>query len=144
VTHAHFPIDAPPLFSTVRRQMAPSYNLASEAALRDARDEVLKWLRAPNRSPSFLAGLPNDELAHRHAEIAHQLRVWLATTDFQLEIVSLDDSESNACEGRWTHKGADFVGFKQPAAASTTDDAVILACAALLRNEWCRARLPSS
>jgi hypothetical protein len=124
--------------------MAPSYNLASEAALRDARDEVLKWLRAPSRSPSFLAGLPDTRVAQQHAEIAHQLRLWLATTDFELEIVSLDETGTNACEGRWTHKGADFVGFKQPAAASNTDDAVILACAALLRNEWCRSRLPSS
>jgi hypothetical protein len=123
--------------------MAPSYNLASEVALRDARDEVLKWLRAPNRLPSFLAGLPDARSAQQHAEIARQLRLWIATTDFQLEIVSLDDSGTNACEGRWTHKGADFVGFKQPAAATNTDDAVILACAALLRNDWCRARLPS-
>jgi len=104
---------------------------------------VLKWLRASRSFPIFLADLDNDQLELKHGEIASELRAWIATTDFQLEIVSVGESEIEMFEGRWTHKGADFVGFKQPAAASTHDDAVILACAALLRNEWCRSRLPS-
>jgi len=122
--------------------MAPSYSLVSEAVLREARDEVLQWLRTSLRAPILLAGLRNDQLTQQHGEIAHELRAWIATTDFQLEIVSVGESEIEMFEGRWTHKGADFVGFKQPAAASTHDDAVILACAALIRNDWCRARLP--
>jgi len=143
VTPDHFLVDAPLLFLTIRSIMAPSDTLASETALREARDEVLKRLRASSHFLTLLAGLSDDQLAYKHPEIAEQLRAWLATTDFQLEIVSLGDSGIKRYEGRWTHKGADFVGFKQPDPAANVDDAVILACAALLRNDWCRARLPS-
>jgi hypothetical protein len=146
VTLDHFLVDAPRRSPTIHSAMAPSYTLASEAALREARIEVVQWLRTPSRFPTFpalLAGLPDDQLARKHPEIAEQLRAWLGTTDFQLEIVSLGEHGNGMYEGRWTHKGADFVGFKQPDPATNVEDAVILACAALLRNDWCRARLPS-
>jgi hypothetical protein len=142
VTRGHFLVDGNVRISTMRA-MAPSYTLASDDVLRDARDEVIQWLRHPKRFPGFLSGIANGDLARHHAEIAHEIRAWLDQTDFRLKIVTLGEHGTPPFEGQWTHRGADFVGFKQPDPASTVDDAVILACAALLRNEWCRARLPS-
>lgn len=120
--------------------MAVGPNLSTEEELHGARAELLSILRA--RDPRFLTGVSDAALMQRHREIAETFLKWIGTTGFALEIVALPQLGPNAVEGRWTHNGADFVGFKQPPAAFNRTDATILACAALLRNDWCRARLP--
>ena len=121
--------------------MALSPNVSTEEELRDAREEVLSLLRS--KDSSFLLSVSADALQERHREIAQEFLAWLKPAAFALEIVALAAGKQMMFEGRWTHNGAVFVGFKQPPAAANPDDATILACAALLRNEWCRARLPN-
>jgi len=120
--------------------MAVRINVSTEQELILARSEILAELRS--RDASFLA-VANAALGQKHHEIAEAFLKWLSSTPFALEIVALDDYAPGMFEGRWTHNGAAFVGFKQPPAAANRDDAALLACAALLRNDWCRARLPS-
>lgn len=122
--------------------MAARYNVSTERELVEARNEVLAVLRSAHAG--FLADVPLARLAEKHAEIARAFLDWLKSTKFTLEIVSLHDSAPGMMEGRWTHNGAAFVGFKQPPAAKNAEDATLLACAALLRNDWCRARLPDA
>jgi hypothetical protein len=120
--------------------MAVSYTASTEQELLQARNEVLSELRS--RVGLFLA-VPDSELGEKHREIAEAFLKWLHSTGFALEIVALDDANAPGMfEGRWTHNGAAFVGFKQAPAAKNRADAALLACAALLRNDWCRARLP--
>jgi hypothetical protein len=121
--------------------MALSSNASTDADLREARNEIVALLRS--HDALFLAGLTEATLAQKHAQIAEAFLRWLSTSGFALEIVALTDGAPGMFEGRWTHNGAAFVGFKQPPAAATREDAAILACAALLRNDWCRARMPA-
>jgi hypothetical protein len=121
--------------------MALNPDASTDSDLRDARNELVALLSS--RDPRFLAGLSDAALAQKHGEIANAFLEWLSTSGFAVEIVALTESEPALFEGRWTHNGAAFVGFKQPPAAANRDDATILACAALLRNDWCRARLPA-
>jgi hypothetical protein len=118
--------------------MAGPYNVSTETELLQARDEVVALLRS--QDSLFLAKLPGS-LRDKHHQISDAFLKWLSSTPFALEIVALEDLPG-MFEGRWTHNGAAFVGFKQAPAAANPDDATILACAALLRNDWCRARLP--
>src|SRR5215203_1199373 len=120
--------------------MAVRYNLCTKQELLQARSEILAELRS--RDAAFLT-VPDTALGEKHREIAEAFLKWLSSTGFALEIVSLDEHAAGMFEGRWTHNGAAFVGFKQPPAAANRADAALLACAALLRNEWCRARLPA-
>jgi hypothetical protein len=133
-----FLIDPRPEGFSLCFAMAGGHNISTDSELRDARTEVLLVLRSLD--PTFL--LPEPPLGQKHRVIADAFIQWLSTTGFALEIVALDDVAPGMFEGRWTHNGAAFVGFKQPPAAPNPEDATILACAALLRNEWCRARLP--
>ena len=121
--------------------MAGNPNVSTDTDLREARDEVLHILRSVN--PTFLSTCSGAGLAQKHGEIAKAFLLWLNPTPFELEIVSLGDGKTPMYEGRWTHNAADFVGFKQPPAAANREDATILACAALLRNDWCRSKLPA-
>lgn len=120
--------------------MAGSPNVSTEDDLCRARAEVLSVLRTAD--PTFLAKCSEATLRGKHAEIAKMFLNWIGNTAFALEIVTLTEGSPVAFEGRWTHSGDVFVGFRQPPAALNRDDAAILACAALLRNDWCRARLP--
>ena len=121
--------------------MPASPNVSTEGDLRDARNEVLSVLRAVD--PTFLAKAPDSALGEKHGEIAKAFLKWLLSTPFELEIVPIGEGKTAMYEGRWMHNGAEFVGFKQPPAAANREDAKILACAALLRNDWCRCRLPA-
>ena len=120
--------------------MAGGHEISTKDELVQARTEILSELRS--RDPAFLAAHVVT-LGEKHHEIAQAFLKWVSSSSFALEIVSLGDAAPGMYEGRWTHKGAEFVGFKQPPAANNPDDAALLACAALLRNDWCRARLPA-
>jgi hypothetical protein len=119
--------------------MATGVSVTSSDDLHVAAQEVLAWLREGGRFPGLLQN-QTDSVSH-YPEIAEKFLRYSALAEFSLEIVCLQDAPP-VFEGRWTHKGADFVGFRQPPPASTREDAAILACAALLRNDWCRSKLP--
>jgi hypothetical protein len=114
--------------------------MATEDEIRQARTEVVAWLRdgAITNSPMFTLGHPDESLQARHAAIADRFREVVMRAGFRLEVVEVNPS---AFDPRWTLDGAEFVGFKQPNSATSPDDAALLACAALLRNDWCRERL---
>ena len=119
--------------------MAARFNVGTDLEICQARNEVLDLLR--KNDASFLDTVPETQIESFHREIAERFLSLAAASAFAVEIVALDD-ESHHFEGRWTHNGAAFVGFKQPPAAVNRVDAAILACAALLRNDWCRSKLP--
>ncbi|HEY3901565.1 MAG TPA: hypothetical protein VGM54_23340 [Chthoniobacter sp.] len=106
-----------------------------------SRTLVLDWLRLEHRDPSFLASAVN--LENRHGEIAQEFLKWADDSGFAYEIVKVDGIDGPAYEIHWTHRGASFVGFKQPPPERTPDDALLAGCAALLENDWCRERLPA-
>lgn len=89
----------------------------------------------------FMLGHPEKSLDGRSGEIAERFLARAGASGFILEMVEKTTPEGTAYEPRWTHRGASFVGFKQPDAVDNLDDAKVLACAALLRNDWCRERL---
>ena len=105
-----------------------------------ARNLLLEWVRAGHRDPAFLSGQP--DLEHRHGEIAHRFLTWAKEAGFEFEIIKTGSDGTGGYEVHWTHRGASFVGFKQPPAESTAEDALLSGCAALLENDWCRKWLP--
>lgn len=121
---------------------APSSPL-TQTPLERACCEIVAWLRdgAVSDDPMFMLGHPEKSLEARTGEIAERFLARAGEAGFALEIVSSPTLDGPAYEPRWTHRGASFVGFKQPAPAQNLDEARVLACAALLRNEWCRERL---
>lgn len=104
---------------------------------------ILEWLRAPNREPDFLAKVPAREVASsRYREVADRFLHWSRRSGFECQIVTIANASAVAAfETIWTHRGSSFVGFKQPPAQASADDALLLGCAALLENEWCRGKL---
>jgi len=108
-----------------------------------ARAEVIAWLRdgAISNDPMFMLGHPEMMLGQMHGEIADRFLKVVEPAGFQLEVIAVERNGMAAFDSRWTHRAADFVGFKGPPPAVSADDTKLLACAALLRNEWCRQRL---
>ncbi len=104
-----------------------------------ARHQVLEWLRASHRDPGFLSEA--SDLERRHSEITQRFLKWAAEGEFAGEVVQVDGADGPGYEVHWTHRGASFVGFKQPPPESTPENALLAGCAALLKNEWCRKRL---
>lgn len=121
----------------------PTNHPAAEPDLALARAEVIAWLRdgAINNDPMFMLGHPEEVLRQEHGEIADRFLKVVAPAGFDLEVFPVEHDGLAAFDSRWTHRAADFVGFKNPRPAALLDDARLLACAALLRNEWCRQRL---
>jgi hypothetical protein len=108
--------------------------------LDQARNRLLEWLRAEHREPHFQATAADTE--GQHEEIAQRFLEWAKDSGFAYNIVKVEGAEP-AFEVHWTHRGASFVGFKQPPAERTPSDALLAGCAALLENDWCRERLPA-
>lgn len=123
--------------------MSDTTGLPLTHQLERARGEIIAWLRdgAMNGEPLFMLGHPDKSLDGRSGEIAECFLARVGASGFALEMIEDSTVEGVAYAPRWTHRGASFVGFKQPASASNLDDAKVLACAALLGNEWCRERL---
>ena len=103
---------------------------------------ILDWLRVPHRDPQFLMKMSPEELGRFHETIAQRFLDYVLDAGFQAQVVEVTPGGRAAYEVRWTHRGSDFVGFKQPAAEENSGNALLAGCAALLENEWCRARLP--
>ncbi|MEP6672243.1 MAG: hypothetical protein ABJF10_23975 [Chthoniobacter sp.] len=110
--------------------------------LHRARSVVLEWVRAGHRDPTFLAAEAEAGLERKHEEIAQRFLAWAKPAGFAYQTVRIGADGPGGYEVQWTHRGASFVGFKQPAPESTAEDALLAGCAALLENEWCRKQLP--
>jgi hypothetical protein len=81
------------------------------------------------------------ELAGSHRQIADRFVQWITRSGFDAHLVEVSRDGVAAFEVNWTHHGATFVGFKQAPPAGKPVDALLLACAALLQNDWCRKQL---
>jgi hypothetical protein len=100
-----------------------------------AREEVNAWLRDGGGELT-----PQDgELSKE--EIAALFLERVSRAGFRLEVFPVSDGSRPDFDSHWTFADCALVGFKQPPKAHTEEDARLLACAALLRNEWCRQRL---
>jgi hypothetical protein len=106
--------------------------------LHQERERVLEWLRAAHREPTFLAGESDATLELRHAEITQRFLEWAKPADFAYEVVEARVNGRATYAVHWTHRGASFVGFKQPQDEAKLEDALLAGCAALLENQWCR------
>jgi len=109
--------------------------------LPQARKLLLEWLRAEHRDPTFLAGESDAGLELRHAEIAQRFLEWGKAASFDYEIIEVPVDGRTVFVVHWTHRGSSFVGFKQPPAEGKAEDALLVGCAALLENQWCRGWL---
>ena len=76
-----------------------------------------------------------------HGEIADRFLGWVQPLDFALEMINDGTDAEPKWTGHWRFRGNHLVGFKQPHYEVCREDAALLACAALLENEWCRSRL---
>jgi hypothetical protein len=101
--------------------------------LSPARQHILDWLRAANCLDGGIE-LPDKTIVETFLRRA-------AKSGFTCEVIQVDVAGSTRYEIHWTHRGASFVGFQQPAAEDTPDDALLAGCSALLQNHWCRSRL---
>lgn len=116
----------------------PSLN----AELELARAEVLIWLNGCDQGAVFAREITAETALAENEKIADHFLSRIRDTGFELEVVDVGEDGSPAFDPRWTHCDNQFVGFKQPPPAPSREEAKLLACAALLRNDWCRARLP--
>jgi hypothetical protein len=106
-----------------------------------ARSIVLEWLQVEDRDPRFLIEEPKSQLPGCHSQIADRFLNWINRAGFEAQLVEAPTDGAAAFEVHWTHHGATFVGFKQAPSAAKPSDALLLACAALLQNDWCRKQL---
>lgn len=108
-----------------------------------ARHEVVSWLRdgALDNDPLFILGHPEEFVAVRNDEVAERFLKRVISRDFELKIFQLNETDGAAIfESRWNFCGAAIPGVAIPPRAHTYEDAKLLACAVLLRSEWCRKR----
>lgn len=108
-----------------------------------AQREVVAWFRdgALEGEPLFMLGQTEHALGERTEELAKRILSRVRTAGFDLEVKPVQENGHCAFHSYWRFRGHDLVGFKQAPTASTEAEATVLACAALLRNEWCRSRL---
>jgi hypothetical protein len=113
----------------------------SQSPIDGARSLVLEWLRDPQRDPQFLNDRSQTAPADSHRQIADRFLHWMTRSGFDAQLVEIQREGRAAFEVNWTHHGATFVGFKQAPPAGNSTDALLLGCAALLKNDWCRRQL---
>jgi len=113
----------------------------SQSIIESARSLILEWLREGQREPRFLIDESPAGLASSHRRIADRFLDWITKSGFDAELVEVQQDGVAAFEVHWTHHGATFVGFKQAPPAGKPEDALLLACAALLKNDWCRKQV---
>jgi hypothetical protein len=115
-------------------------NTEAGRRLESARAKVLQWIRQDHRNPRFLQECDAPEPSERtDAKIVERFVSWAAPAGFNFTAEQTADGQFVV---HWTHQGSQFVGFRQPPPGDTPEEAKILACAALLDNDWCRQRLP--
>jgi hypothetical protein len=115
---------------------------AEESEISAARRLVLAWLREPHRNPRFLSGAGEADLTHDHGPIVERFLSWIHPAGFDFELIDHEHGSGHVYNVHWRYHGCELIGFKQSPPAPKPDDAKLLACAGLLRNDWCCARLP--
>ena len=113
----------------------------SQTAIESARSLALEWLREGQREPRFLLDHSEADVASSHRQIVDRFLHWIIRSGFEAQLVETQQEGVAAFEVHWTHHGATFVGFKQAPPAAQAEDALLLGCAALLKNDWCRRQL---
>jgi hypothetical protein len=104
--------------------------------LEQMQNDVLEWLRGKNGNLDLLA-----DLEQQAGAIAQRFLQRVSVAGFGCNAVEVLHDGVMRYEVHWTHNGASFVGFKQPAPQETPENALLAGCAALLENDWCRGRL---
>jgi len=113
--------------------MAPR-PVANSADLAGARAAVLVWLSLERETQ-----VPSETTAE---DLITEFLRRIEGSGFTFTLGEAGPPEETPrFELLWQHRGAEFVGFHQPPAAATPEEARLLGCAALLRNEWCRSQL---
>ena len=101
---------------------------------------LVGWLRDPSRNPLFLHAVTDDQIDGHVGEVVTRFLSWTRPKGFELELITRSE-HPHRWVGHWVYRGSTLEGFKQPSDAESEDEARLLACAALLENAWCRARL---
>jgi hypothetical protein len=114
---------------------------AKTSTVESAGKAIVSWLRAEHRHPKFLQDVSEDAWLDSAEEIVETFLRFATASGFGLTLVNNGSPEHPEWAGHWTHRGYSFEGFRQPAGQPEPMAARLLACAALLRNEWCCARL---
>jgi hypothetical protein len=115
---------------------------APPEAMELACQEVLAWLREPHRNPMFLVGHSSAKLNQERSRVVERFLSWALPAGFAGDVMPVEFAGVTGYRLDWTYRGSELVGFKQPDLSRSPVDAQLLASAALLRNEWCRNRLP--
>lgn len=89
----------------------------------------------------YILGHPEAFVSVRNDEVAERFLRQVTCRDFELKIFQVSEADTVVFfEARWSFCGAAIPGVATPARAHTYEEAKLLACAALLRSEWCRRR----
>ena len=121
-------------------RLAETFTKSSTASsVEDAASSVLAWLRESHRFPQFLQKCPSNSIASAGAEIVERFLGW--AQGFTFDLVNNGSEDAPAWVAHWMYRGSTFEGFAQPPEHPDPEAARMLACAALLRNDWCRSRL---
>jgi len=88
----------------------------------------------------FILGHPEEFISVRNDEVAERFLKLVTCRDFELRIFQVHEIDSVFFEARWIFCGAVIPGVAIPSRAHTYEEAKLLACAVLLRSEWCRKR----
>jgi hypothetical protein len=106
------------------------------------RDRVLEWLSGRTGNADAETGAVDPDVDQQNSAIAQRFLLLAGAAGFACNVVEVARDGAKLYEVQWTHRGAGFVGFKQPPPQENVDNALLAGCAALLENDWCRNRLP--
>jgi hypothetical protein len=115
--------------------------LEPESRLERARRHLIDWLQTPEPILNCLSDATASELRRADMDILCQFFRHLIEAGFSCEVTEAPVRGTLAYEIHWKHRGASFVGFKQPPSEESPEEALLTGCAALLDNQWCRSRL---
>ena len=114
---------------------------STETCLETARQNVLAWIRTASGDQNYPTGGTGAVVQPLNDTVIQNFLRFTAAAGFGYEIVEVNKAGESGYEMRWTHRGASFVGFKQPRAEPSPEAALLAGCGALLQNQWCRDRL---
>jgi hypothetical protein len=128
--------------ATLDLAMPSTQDRECSGSLEAARASVLEWLRAHQHDPALFESGSAREGEDADGKIVEMFMNCVLPEGFDFTIHEVSDHEAAGFVVHWTHRGSGFIGFRQPPPGHTPLTAKLLACAALLRNDWCRGRLP--
>jgi hypothetical protein len=115
--------------------------MSNDTLLDSACSEIGAWIRAPHRDAGFQRDKPPESWRDSADEIVSTFLNWVGRSGFALQLVNHGTESAPAWVGHWTYNGNEFEGFRQPPNETDPNAARLLACAALLKNHWCCARI---